>query len=103
VPHEAYQFFVDKFVDAIRFEIARSAEKAYDSLRIADTNRLFMIPTDTELRTFIASNNNKEGVEWKIVGDRLHFVKQRADTKEIPSSKMIGICLDFATELNRIV
>ena len=86
VPHEAYQFFVDKFVDAIRFEIARSAEKSYESLRLADTNRLFMIPTDTELRTFISSNNNKEGVEWKIVGDRLHFVKQRADTKEIPSS-----------------
>jgi hypothetical protein len=74
VPHEAYQFFVDKFVDAIRFEIARSAEKAYDSLRLADTNRLFMIPTDTELRTFIASNNNKEGVEKSRSNSKRHVI-----------------------------
>lgn len=53
VPHEAYQFFVDKFVDAIRFEIARSAEKAYESLRISDTAKLFMIPNDVELKQFI--------------------------------------------------
>jgi len=103
VPHEAYQFFVDKFLDAIRYEIARSAEKAYQSLRIADTFKLFMIQSEAELRTFISSNDGKEGVNWRIEGDRLHFVKQHADQKEIPSSKMIGLCLDYATELNRIV
>lgn len=36
VPHEAYNTFVNKFVDAIRIEIARSAEKAYESLRVQD-------------------------------------------------------------------
>jgi CSN8/PSMD8/EIF3K family len=64
VPHEAYQFFVNKFVDAIRFEIARSAEKAYDSLKLTDTNRLFMIEKDADLKQFITNNSNKEGVEW---------------------------------------
>lgn len=53
VPHEAYQFFVDKFADAIRFEIARSAEKAYESLKLADTAKLFMIQNDAELKQFI--------------------------------------------------
>ena len=103
MPHEAYQFFVNKFVDAIRFEIARSAEKAYDSLRMQDTHRLFMIEKEPELKTFIINNSNKEGVEWQVRGDRLYFIKQKADAKEIPSEKMINTCLQFATELNRIV
>ena len=103
VPHEAYQVFVDKFVDAIRFEIARSAERAYESLKLVDTGKLFMIPNEAELRQFIANNNGKEGVEWRVDGDRVWFNKQRADQKEIPSQKMIGLCLEYATELNRIV
>lgn len=37
VPLEAYHFFINKFVDAIRFEIARSAERAYESLSLRDT------------------------------------------------------------------
>jgi len=41
---------VNKFVDAIRFEIARSAEKAYESLKLVDTHRLFMIDRDPELK-----------------------------------------------------
>ena len=36
VPLKAYQFFIDKFVDAIRYEMARSAEKAYQSLKVSD-------------------------------------------------------------------
>lgn len=104
VPHEAYQVFIDKFADAIRHEVARSAEKAYESLKLTDTQKLFMISSDAELRNFIASNQGKaDNVEWRIVGDRLHFIKQKADAKEIPSAKMIGLCLDYATELNRIV
>ena len=103
VPLQAYQFFIDKFVDAIRYEIARSAEKAYESLRIADTLRLFMVPNEAALRTFIHANNGKEGVEWREAGDRLYFIKQRADQKEIPSERMVSLCLEYATELNRIV
>ena len=94
---------MNKFVDAIRFEIARSAEKAYESLKLVDTHRLFMIEKEAELKAFITNNNNKEGVEWQVRGDRLFFVKQKADAKEIPSERMINTCLQFATELNRIV
>ena len=36
LPLASYQFFIDRFVVAIRFENARSAEKAYDSLKVAD-------------------------------------------------------------------
>ena len=34
MPLDVYNIFVNKFVDAIRYEIARSSEKAYESLKI---------------------------------------------------------------------
>ena len=49
----AYHFFIDRFVDAIRYEIARSAERSYDSLKIKDMNNMFMIDNENELREFI--------------------------------------------------
>lgn len=67
---------MNHIVDAIRFEIARSSEKAYESLKIADTYKLFMLQNENELKQFIASNNAKgDGVEWRVQGDRLYFVK----------------------------
>ena len=43
VPQVAYNFFIEKFVDAIRYEIARSAERSYESLRLRDMQTMFMI------------------------------------------------------------
>ena len=43
IPLQAYQFFIDKFVDAIRYEIARSAERAYESLSLKDIGQMLMI------------------------------------------------------------
>jgi 26S proteasome regulatory subunit N12 len=43
VPLEAYHFFINKFIDAIRIEIARSSERAYESLSLRDTQKIFMI------------------------------------------------------------
>jgi hypothetical protein len=53
LPLQSYQYFVDKFVDAIRYEIARSAEKAYESLSVKDMQKLFMIENLNELQNFI--------------------------------------------------
>jgi 26S proteasome regulatory subunit N12 len=64
VPLDAYHFFINKFVDAIRYEIARSAERAYESLSLRDVQRMFMINNQQEMQGFIASNSGKEGVEW---------------------------------------
>jgi 26S proteasome regulatory subunit N12 len=59
VPLEAYHFFINKFVDAIRYEVARSAEKAYESLKIAEVQRIFMISDARELQNFITANSGK--------------------------------------------
>mmetsp|Transcript_43083 Transcript_43083/g.31077 ORF Transcript_43083/g.31077 Transcript_43083/m.31077 type:complete len:140 (+) Transcript_43083:422-841(+) len=103
VPLMAYHFFIDRFVDAIRYEIARSAERSYDSLKIKDMNNMFMIDNESELREFIQSNNMKEGIEWRTVNDRVEFGRERKEINEIPAMKMINLSLDYATELNRII
>ena len=43
MPLMAYHFFIDKFADAIRYEIARSAERSYESLKLTDMEKMFMI------------------------------------------------------------
>ena len=43
VPRREYNFFIEKFVDAIRYEIARSAEVSYQSIRLSDMQKMFMI------------------------------------------------------------
>ena len=37
------------------------------------------------------------------VSKRVHFEAEKADKKEIPAVKMIGLAMDYATELNRII
>jgi CSN8/PSMD8/EIF3K family len=103
MPLLAYHFFIDKFADAIRFEIARSAERAYESLKLADTAKMFMIADQRQLMDFIASNNLKDGIGWEMRGDRLHFVRERKEIESIPATKMINLALEYATELNRII
>jgi hypothetical protein len=103
VPHPAYQFFIDKFVDAIRIEVARSAERAYESLAIKDMAGLFMIKNQDELNLFITQNSMKDGVEWQVANGRVYFKVEKKDQKEIPSSKMINLSLEYATVLNRII
>lgn len=105
VPLQAYHFFIDRFVDAIRYEIARSSERAYESLSLKDMAKIFMINNQDELKLFIEQNNNKDQVAWSIneAEKRVYFVVERSEKKEIPSVKMINTTLEIATELNRII
>ena len=56
VPIVAYNFFIEKFVDAIRYEIARSAERSYESLSLRSMQNMFMIESEAQLQAFIAQN-----------------------------------------------
>lgn len=103
VPHPAYQFFIDKFIDAIRFEVARNTERAYESIALKDMCGLFMINNQDELNLFISQNHLKDGVEWQVTNGRVFFHVEKKDKKEIPAAKMINLSLEYATELNRII
>jgi len=38
-----------------------------------------MIQNAGELDQFIRANDHKDGIEWRIQGDRVVFVKEKAD------------------------
>ena len=59
MPQVAYYFFIEKFVDAIRYEIARSAERSYESLRLVDMQMMFMIDSRDQLMAFIGYNQQQ--------------------------------------------
>jgi 26S proteasome regulatory subunit N12 len=105
IPLQAYQVFVDKFTDAIRYEIARSAERAYESLSLQALGKMLMIENPADLQSFITTNNGKDNVNWELnqSDNRVYFRAQLKETKEIPSIKMINMSLEYATEMNRII
>lgn len=105
MPLQAYQFFIDKFVDAIRYEVARSAERAYESLSMQDMSKMFMITNQAELQTFISQNSSLDGVIWRhdAAQKRVYFEAEKSERLEIPNAKMINLSLEYATEINRII
>jgi 26S proteasome regulatory subunit N12 len=73
---KAYKYYLDKFDSAIRFQIARSAERSYESLKINDAVSLLLLQSPQELNNFInqdAEDLETREIEWKVIGDRLYF------------------------------
>jgi hypothetical protein len=72
-----YKYYLDKFDDAIRFQIARSSEKSFESLKIADAVGLLNLRDQNELLKFIKHELETleiREIDWQISGERLHFI-----------------------------
>jgi 26S proteasome regulatory subunit N12 len=72
-----YKYYLDKFDDAIRFQIARSSEKSFESLKVNDAVGLLNLRDQNELARFIKHELETlevREIEWQIVSDRLHFI-----------------------------
>jgi len=59
MPIAAYKVFIDRFVDAIREETARSSERAYESLAVKDMMTMFMLDNEAALTELVRVNNKK--------------------------------------------
>lgn len=74
---KAYKYYLDKFDNAIRFQIARSAERSYESIKISDAISLLLLQNAQDLSNFInqdAESLETREIEWKVANDRLHFI-----------------------------
>ena len=104
LPH--YNYYLEKFDDAIKFQIARSAEKSYESLKINDALSLLMLKSFNELNQFI--KNDAETVEdreidWKLTNDRLFFIPINKEKTTIPSHRVIDNTVRMAVEIEKII
>jgi hypothetical protein len=60
----------------VRFEISRSAEKAYTSLSQKDAQQIFLLNDTKTLTTMIETekkNGKDKGIEWTFDGNTLQF------------------------------
>jgi 26S proteasome regulatory subunit N12 len=104
LPH--YKDYLEKFDNAIRFQIARSAEKSYESLSLNDAFALLMLNNVQELNSFIKyDNESREAreIDWQISYDRVHFIPINRDKLSIPAQSIIEDTITLATEIEKII
>jgi len=97
---EHFGHLMGPLLDTVRDTIAECAESAYDSLALDAAREMMMFDDDAALRAFLASAHP----DWNIENGRIVF-KNRAQPKsnQIPSLRLIGENLTYATELERII
>lgn len=102
---EFYNYYLEKFDDAIRFQIARSAEKSYDSLKASDAIALFMFSNANELQAFVKTQNENEDkeIDWKLTGDRILFIPLNKEKASIPAYRIINDSIYLGIETEKII
>eukprot|EP01015_Nassula_variabilis_P018690 TRINITY_DN3074_c0_g1_i4.p1 TRINITY_DN3074_c0_g1~~TRINITY_DN3074_c0_g1_i4.p1 ORF type:complete len:272 (+),score=31.80 TRINITY_DN3074_c0_g1_i4:168-983(+) len=107
VPDQLYNVFLERILETIRYELGRSAEKAYKSLTIKEALSIFYLNDQASLQTYINSQEKEaqeNGCKWEIQGDRLVFSKFEVDRgSKIDADRMIKRMLGYAHELEKII
>ena len=104
--HEFFNVFLERILEAIRFEIARSAEKAYTSLELKDVLELFQINSEENLVKFLKSQESsalENDVTWKLENKRLYFDVVGQTGKHINADGLINTMLSYAQDLEKII
>jgi len=110
----AYLFYLGKLNSSIRYEIARSAEKSFNSISLKDAADLLMFDNNNDLLDYINQENQKiteslnHGntieIQWMIQNDYLVFKKiSSKDKNVIPSKKIMSDTVRLAYEVEKII
>ena len=105
-PLEIYGYFINKMVDTVQHEAARSAEKAFKQLKVQDAYKLFLLGNAGELESFIEKQKIKgleNNVAWVLNKDSIHFEAVEKEKLTIPAHRAINQSMQFAHELEKIV
>jgi len=102
VPLPPFLFFVDILADTVREKISQCSERAYASLPLEDAKTLLRFQTQSELTAYAQKR------EWTIQNNTVFFSRAAAGSAELsaqdlPTHHLIGLQLQYATELERIV
>lgn len=101
VPDPSYQFFVDNLLQTVRDSIADCVEVSYKTMKISDAMAMMKFGTQQELLEYVEECRD----DWIVEGGTLCFQPPPSGSKvgDIPSMKLIGQNLSYATEMERIV
>lgn len=104
--HEFFNVFLERILEAIRYEIARSAEKAYVSLNLKDALEIFQINSEENLVKFMKSQEIsalENRVVWRLESKRLYFDIVGKKGKHINADGLIANTLNYAQDLEKII
>uniref|UniRef100_M4BBF3 PCI domain-containing protein n=1 Tax=Hyaloperonospora arabidopsidis (strain Emoy2) TaxID=559515 RepID=M4BBF3_HYAAE len=101
VPNPYFAFFLSQLLQTVRENIADCAEVAYQCLTLADAQKMLIFDSAAELGAYIQD----EKTEWVVREGRVWFKapEKSLSASDIPSLKLVGETLAYATELDRIV
>lgn len=101
VPNPFFRFFLAHLLQTVRENLADCAEIAYPCLTLVDAQQMLIIDSPAALLAFIQERKP----EWVVRDNRVWFKapEKSLGAADIPSLKLVGETLAYATELDRIV
>ena len=104
---ENYKYYLNKFDDTIRYQIARSMEKSYEDLKASDAMQLLMLKNENELNEFIKQQNENpredREIIWKMEGGKIKFIPINENKASIPAYRIFNDSILLGIETERIV
>ena len=102
-----YNYYLNKFDDTIRYQIARSMEKSYENLKWDNAMQLLMLKNENDLNEFIRQQNENpiedRQIIWKREGDKIKFIPINENKASIPAYRIFNDSLLLGIETERIV
>ena len=101
VPDPSYNFFMEQLLETVRDSIADCVEVSYKVMKLDDAVKMMKFDSVSELQEYIQEKRE----DWIVEGGSLMFQPPPIGSKavDIPSQKLMGQALSYATELERIV
>ena len=104
---ENYNYYLNKFDDTIRYQIARSMEKSYNELNSNAAMELLMLKNENDLNEFIRQQNENpredREILWKKEGNKIKFIPINENKASIPAYRIFNDSLLLGIETERIV
>ena len=102
-----YNYYLSKFDDTIRFQIARSMEKSYETLNNKAAMSLLMLKNEHALNEFVRQQNENpredREILWKKEGDKIKFIPINENKPSIPADRIFHDSLLLGIETEKIV
>ena len=102
-----YNYYLNKFDDTIRYQIARSMEKSYEHLNCNDAMQLLMFKNENDLNEFIKQQNENpredREIFWKREEGKIKFIPINENKASIPAYRIFNDSLLLGVETERIV
>ena len=101
VPDPSYNFFMEQLLETVRDSIADCVEVSYKVMKLDDAVTMMKFDSVSELQEYVQEKRE----DWIVEGGSLMFQPPPIGSKavDIPSQKLMGQALSYATELERIV